>query len=226
MEPKEMAEKVLNLVKSGNQADILLLFIENYDNERDVLTALLDVQNQLRKLGGDWPQVGKQIETMAEIIQFSQIAIGYALENRDKLTAGKLNHNVASCCFPNMDDGVDSKFIEPGYQAALADYKLRQDIGEKVPLLWAKWLLGVSEYIKGDVEVSITTLEDTAKIALEEPEDKGLAAWADMMKVKFQLKSGYISKEKAAKKINKIESVLTKLDDKYGLSTLKQIKEI
>ena len=47
-----------------------------------------------------------------------------------------------------------------------------------------------------------------------------------MMKIKFQLKSGYTSKEKATKKINKIESVLTKLDDKYGLGTLKKIKEI
>ncbi len=226
MEQLEIAEKVLNLIKSGNQADVLLFFTEIYDNERDVLTALLNVQNQFRKLGGDWPPVGKQIETMDEIIQFSQIAIGYALENGDKLTAGKLNHNVASCCFPNMDDGVDSKFIEPGYQAALADYKLRQDIGEKVPLLWAKWLLGVSEYIKGDIDTSITTLEDTSKIALEEPKDKGLAAWADMMKIKFQLKSGNISKEKITRKIKKIESVLTKLNDKYGLVTLKKIKEI
>ncbi len=53
MEPQEIAEKVLNLIRSGNQADILLFFTEIYDNERDVLTALLNVQNQLRKLGGN-----------------------------------------------------------------------------------------------------------------------------------------------------------------------------
>ncbi|OLS32637.1 MAG: hypothetical protein HeimAB125_07070, partial [Candidatus Heimdallarchaeota archaeon AB_125] len=124
----------------------------------------------------------------------------------------------------NMDDGVDSKFIEPGYQAALADYKLRQKIDDKVPLLWAKWLLGVSEYIKGDVSTSLKTLEETAKLALEEPEDKGLAAWSDMMVIKFQLKSEMITKEDATRKIKKVEKVLKKLDDKYGLSALKQIQ--
>ena len=155
---------------------------------------------------------------------FSKLAIDYALQMGDSLTAGILNHNVASCCFPNMDDGVDSKFIEPGYQAALADYKLRQKIDDKVPLLWAKWLLGVSEYIKGDVSTSLKTLEETAKLALEEPEDKGLAAWSDMMVIKFQLKSEMITKEDATRKIKKVEKVLKKLDDKYGLSALKQIQ--
>ncbi len=224
MEPKEIAEKVLSLIKSGNQADVLLLLTEVYHDERDVLKGLVNVQNQLRKLGGDWPPVGKQIETMDEIIMFSKLAIDYALQMGDSLTAGILNHNVASCCFPNMDDGVDSKFIEPGYQAALADYKLRQKIDDKVPLLWAKWLLGVSEYIKGDVSTSLKTLEETAKLALEEPEDKGLAAWSDMMVIKFQLKSEMITKEDATRKIKKVEKVLKKLDDKYGLSALKQIQ--
>ncbi len=226
MEPKEIAEKVLSLIKSGNQADILLLFTEVYDNEREVLKGLVTVQNELRKLGGDWPPVGKQIETMDEIITFSKIAIEYALEMGDNLTSGKLNHNVASCCFPNMDDGVDSKYIEPGYQAALADYELRQKIDEKVPLLWAKWLLGVSEFIRGDAEGSIKTLEETTSMALEDPEDKGLAAWADMMKIKFQIKSNFITKDEAEKDIKKVEKILTKLDDKYGLGTLEQIKEL
>ena len=224
MEPKEIAEKVLSLIKSGNHADVLLLLTEVYHDERDVLKGLVNVQNQLRKLGGDWPPVGKQIETIDEIIMFSKLAIDYALQMGDSLTAGILNHNVASCCFPNMDDGVDSKFIEPGYQAALADYKLRQKIDDKVPLLWAKWLLGVSEYIKGDVSTSLKTLEETAKLALEEPEDKGLAAWSDMMVIKFQLKSEMITKEDATRKIKKVEKVLKKLDDKYGLSALKQIQ--
>ena len=30
MEPKEIAEKVLSLIKSGNQADVLLLLTEVY----------------------------------------------------------------------------------------------------------------------------------------------------------------------------------------------------
>lgn len=226
MELQEVSEKVLDLIKSGKKDDILLFFTEIYESEREVLKGFLNVQNHLRKIGGDWPPVGKQIETMDEILEFSKIGIQYALEMGDKLTAGKMNHNVASCCFPNIDDGVDSKYIEPGYQAALADYKIRQEIKDKGPLLWAKWLLGVSEFVKGDVKKSLETLNDTAKIALEEPKEENLAAWADMMKIKFQIKSGEVSKEDAANGIKKVEKILSKHKDKYGLSTLKKIKEL
>jgi hypothetical protein len=226
VEPKEIAEKVINLIKRGYKDDILLLFTEIYSDEKEVLKGLIDVQIQIKELGGGWPEIGKQITTMDEILVYSDIAINYALDNKAKLVAGKLNHNIASFCFPNMDDGVDEKLIEPGYQAAVRDLEIREELGDKVPMLWAKWLVGVSEYIKGDVDGSIATLEDTAKIALEDPVDEGLAAWSDMMRVKFQIKSGLLTQDDAAKDIKKIEKALTKQDDKWGLGTLKQIKEL
>lgn len=226
MEPKEIAEKFLEIHENSKDKEIIPFITNLFDDDETVLKNLINTQIQIKELGGGWPPVGKQITTMEEILVYSKIAIEYALQKDAKLVAGMLNHNIASFCFPNMDDGVDETLIESGYIAAVSDLELRKEIGDKVPMLWAKWLVGVSEYIKGDVSTSIKTLEETSKIALEEPQNESLAVWADMMKTKFQLKSEEISKEDASAEIARIESVLTKLEDDYGLGTLKQIKEL
>lgn len=226
MEPKEIAEKFLEMHENNKDKEIIPFITNLFDDDETVLKNLINTQIQIKELGGGWPPVGKQITTMEEILVYSKIAIEYALQKDAKLVAGMLNHNIASFCFPNMDDGVDETLIESGYIAAVSDLELRKEIGDKVPMLWAKWLVGVSEYIKGDVSTSIKTLEETSKIALEEPQNESLAVWADMMKTKFQLKSEEISKEDASAEIARIESVLTKLEDDYGLGTLKQIKEL
>lgn len=226
MEPKEIAEKFLEMHENSKDKEIIPFITNLFDDDETVLKNLINTQIQIKELGGGWPPVGKQITTMEEILVYSKLAIEYALQKDAKLVAGMLNHNIASFCFPNMDDGVDETLIEPGYIAAVSDLELRKEIGDKVPMLWAKWLVGVSEYIKGDVSTSIKTLEETSKIALEEPQNESLAVWADMMKTKFQLKSEEISKEDASAEIARIESVLTKLEDEYGLGTLKQIKEL
>ena len=226
MEPKEIAEKFLEMHENSKDKEIIPFITNLFDDDETVLKNLINTQIQIKELGGGWPPVGKQITTMEEILVYSKLAIEYALQKDAKLVAGMLNHNIASFCFPNMDDGVDETLIESGYIAAVSDLELRKEIGDKVPMLWAKWLVGVSEYIKGDVSTSIKTLEETSKIALEEPQNESLAVWADMMKTKFQLKSEEISKEDASAEIARIESVLTKLEDDYGLGTLKQIKEL
>lgn len=226
MEPKEIAEKFLEMHENNKEKEIIPFITNLFDDDETVLKNLINTQIQIKELGGGWPPVGKQITTMEEILVYSKLAIEYALQKDAKLVAGMLNHNIASFCFPNMDDGVDETLIEPGYIAAVSDLELRKEIGDKVPMLWAKWLVGVSEYIKGDLSTSIKTLEETSKIALEEPQNESLAAWADMMNIKFQLKSEEISKEDASAEIARLESVLTKLEDDYGLGTLKQIKEL
>ncbi len=226
MEPKEIAKKFLECYKN-NKSEEIIPFISNlFDDETETLKTIVSVQIQIKELGGGWPPIGKQISTMDEIFAYSDLAIKYALDKGDKLTAGKLNHNVASFCFPNMDDGVDKKFIEPGYQAAVKDLELRKAIGEKTSMLWSMWMVGLGEFLKGNTDDSIKTLEETVKIALQEPKDKGLAAWADMMKLKFQIKTRIVSKEKTTNEIERIEAIFTEQDDSYGLSTLKGIKEL
>ncbi len=226
MDAKDIAEKFLEMYKTSKTNDIIPYITNLLDDEKEILKTIIDVQIQLKELGGGWPPLGRQITTMEEILVYSDLAIKYALDKNAKLTAGILNHNIASFCFPNMDEGVDGKLIEPGYQAAVKDLELRKDIGEKVPMLWAMWLVGVSEFIKGDVSSSIKTLEELTKIALEEPQKESLAVWADMMKIKFQIKSDIFSKEESTEEIERIESILTKQDDGYGLSILKVIKEL
>lgn len=226
MESKEIAEKFLEFYNNQKSEKIIPFIEKLFDDETEILKTIISVQIQIKELGGGWPSVGKQITTMDEIFTYSDLAIKYALDKGNKLAAGILNHNVASFCFPNMDDGIDEKFIEPGYQAAINDLELRKEIGEKVPMLWSMWMVGIGEFLKGNIDDSIKTLEETAKIALEKPKNESLAAWADMMKIKFQIKSDKVSKENSTEKIKQIEKVFTEQNDEYGLSTLKGIKEL
>ena len=174
MEPKEMAKKAIEMVKNNKTDDIVPFIISKFDEEEDGLKALVNVQIQMKELGGGYPPVGEQISTIDEIIVYAEKAIDYALEKGKNLTAGILNHNVASFCFPNMDDGVDERLIESGYKAAVSDYELRKKLGDKGPMLWAKWLVGVAEFIKGEVEKGINTLEETAKLAQVDSETKSI----------------------------------------------------
>lgn len=226
MESKEIAERFLEMYKKNKIEEIIPFITGLFDNEEEILKKIIDVQIQIKELGGGWPPVGEQISTMKEILAYSKLAINYALDKDNKLAAGILNHNVSSFCFPNMDDGVDENFIEPGYQAAVRDLELRREIGDKVPMMWSMWLVGVSEFIKGDISSSIKTLEELKKIAMEDTPNEGLAAWADMMKVKFQIKSRLVSREDATKEVNRIEAILTKQQDEYGLNTLEEIKKL
>jgi len=226
MDSKEIAKKFLELCKDNKAGEIIPFITNLFGEDKESLKKIIDVQIQIKELGGGWPPVGKQITTMGEVLEYSKHAINYALSKDSKLAAGILNHNVASFCFPNMDDGVDEELIEPGYQAAVRDLEIRKEIGERVPLMWALWLVGVSEFIRGDVDQSIKTLNEINNLAIQEPVNESLAAWADMMKLKFRIKSGQISKDDAAKEIIRIEKIMSKNNDDYGLSTLKIIKEI
>jgi len=226
MDPKEISEKFLEMYKNNKTEEIIPFITNLFEDDKEVLKAIINVQIQIKELGGGWPPVGKQITTMEEIFSYSKIATDYALKKDAKLAAGMLNHNVASFCFPNMDDGVDEKLIEPGYQAAVKDLELRKEIGEKESMLWSMWLVSIGEFLKGDKTKSIQTLEELTNIAMQEPQNQSLAVWGDMMKIKFQIKSNIVSKEDAKEEINRIESILTKQDDGYGLSTLKIIKEL
>ena len=125
-----------------------------------------------------------------------------------------------------MDEGVDNRLIDPGYQAAINDFKLRKEIGEKIPMMWAMWLVGVSEFIKGDILSSINTLEELKRIALEDPQSESLATWSDLMRIKFLIKSGEINKKDSKAEIERMESIFTKLNDDYGLSILNEIKKM
>lgn len=225
MEPKKIAEKFLEMYKENKPEEILPLIIKVFE-EDEILKKLVDVQIQIKELGGGWPPVGHQITTMQEIFSYSRLAIDFALKKDAKLIVGMLNHNVASFCFPNMDEGTDDSLIEPGYQAAIVDLEIRKEIGDKVPMMWSMWLVGVSEFVRGEVENSIKTLEKLHKIAMEEPQDENLAVWADMMKIKFQIKSGKVTKENSIDELSRIETILTNQGDNYGLSTLQIIKNL
>jgi len=223
MELKEIAAKAIEMVKNDEIEKIIPFIEEQYDKEEDVLKNLVSVQIQMKEIGGGYPPVGKQITTIDEIIFYSDKAIGYALEKGDKLTAGKLNHNVASFCLPNMDDGVDERLIEPAYRTAVRDLEIREEIGEKVPMLWAKWLVGVAEFVKGDAEKGINTLEETVKLALEDPVDNSIEAWSKLMIGKFYFKSDTSKRDLAIEILEEVKEQFKKQEDNWGLNTLEDI---
>ncbi len=223
MEPKEMAEKAIEMVKNKKTDEIVPFIVSKFDEEKEGLKALISVQIQMKEIGGGFPPVGEQIKTIDEIIVYAEKAINYALEKGNNLTAGILNHNVASFCFPNMDDGVDERLIEPGYKAAVNDYELRKTIGDKGPMLWAKWLVGVAEFIKGETEQGISTLDETAKLAQEDSETKSIESWSKLMLGKFYFKSDPSKRDLAIEVLEEVKEEFTSQEDKWGLDTLEGI---
>lgn len=221
-----MAEKAIEMVKNKKTDEIVPFIVSKFDDEKEVFKALISVQVQMKEIGGGYPPVGEQIRTIDEIIEYTEKAISYALENGNTLIAGILNHNVASFCFPNMDDGVDERLIESGYKAAVNDYELRKKIGDKGPLLWAKWLVGVAEFIKGETEKGIKTLDETANLAHEDPETKSIESWSKLMIGKFYFKSDPSKGALAIEVLEEVKEEFTSQEDKWGLDILEGILKI
>ena len=223
MKPKEMAGNAIEMVKNKKTNEIVPFIVSKFDDEKEGLKALISVQIQMKEIGGGYPPVGEQIKTIDEIIIYSEKAINYALEKGNNLTAGILNHNVASFCFPNMDDGVDERLVKQGYSAAVNDYELRKKIGDKGPMLWAKWLVGVAEFIKGETEKGIKTLDETAKLAQEDPKTKSIESWSKLMIGKFYFKSDPSKRNLAIEVMEEVKEEFTSQEDKWGLETLEGI---
>ena len=223
MKTKELAKIVLKIIQNDEKDDIIKFISDNLEKDLQLPKALVSIQIQLKEIGGGYPPVGKQVETIDEIIDFTELAVTTVLEMEDKLTAGILYHNQASFCFPNMDDGVDVRLIEPGYSAAIRDYEIRKEIGKKGPMLWAKWLVGISEFIKGDVDQALETLEETAKLANEEPVERDIDTWTRMMIAKFYLKSNPDKRDLAFEMLEEILAEFNALMDNYGLETVQNI---
>jgi len=223
MEPRELAKLTLELIQDNRKEEIIPLIVDQFQDDKDKLKALIQTQIQMKEVGGGYPPIGKQIRTINEIIVYTELAEKFALDKENKLTVGILNHNLSSFCFPNMDEGVDEKLITTGYEAAVKDLEIRKEIGEKGPMLWAKWLVGVSEFIKGDKKQAIGTLEKAIRIAQEEPVNNSIVTWSNMMIVKFKLKTDSIKRKDAIKRIAEIKLALEEAEDKYGLGTLEEI---
>jgi hypothetical protein len=223
MEPEKMAEKAIEMVKSDKTDEIVPFIVSKFDDEKEGLKALVNVQTKMKDIGGGYPPIGEQIKTIDEIIIYSEKAIDYALEKENKLTAGILNHNVASFCFPNMDDGVEDRLIEPGYEAAVKDYELRKEMDDLVPLLWAKWLVGVAVFIKGDTKKGIQILEETAKTASIDEKTKSIESWSKLMIGKFYFKSEPDKRNLAREVLEEVKEEFTAQEDKWGLDTLEGI---
>lgn len=223
MEIKELAKKVLEKIHNNEKENIINFISDNLRKDVKLPKALVSIQIQLKEIGGGYPPVGKQIKTIDEIIEYTEIAVNKTLEMENKLISGILYHNQASFCFPNMDDGVDERLIEPGYFAAVKDYEIRKEIGEKGPMLWAKWLVGISEFIKGDVVKSLETLENTAKQAIEEPFEKDIDTWTRMMIAKFYLRTFPEKRDLAIEMLQEVKEEFIALMDNYGLETVGNI---
>ncbi len=223
MKIKELAKTVLEMIHNNEKDSIINFISDNLEKDVQLLKTLVNIQIQLKEMGGGYPPVGKQIETIDEIIEYTDITVKKALEMENKLTAGILYHNQASFCFPNMDDGVEERLIEPGYFAAVKDYEIRKEIGKKGPMLWAKWLVGISKFIKGDVEEALETLEDTAKQATEEPFEKDIDTWTRMMIAKFYLRSYPEKRDLAIEMLQEVKEEFHALMDNYGLETVGNI---
>ena len=223
MKVDKLAKTALQLIQNKQEKKIIPFFEEKFDDKRDITKALITTQIKMKDLGGGFPIVGEQIRTIHEIVVFTNIATRFALHNQEKLTAGILLHNLASFCFPNMDDGVDEKLIDIGYEAALKDLQIRKEIGEKESYLWAKWLVGIGEFIKGEENKAIETLEEVIMEAERGEEEKSIIAWSKLIIAKIYLKKKQEKRKLAFEIIEEVKETFKLENDAYGLERVEAI---
>ena len=79
MEPKKIAQRFLEMYKENKSEEIIPLITNLSKDDKEVLKKIIDVQIQIKELGGGWPIVGKQITTIDEILTYSDLQQEYLI---------------------------------------------------------------------------------------------------------------------------------------------------
>ncbi|MHA1397985.1 MAG: hypothetical protein ACTSSF_09815, partial [Candidatus Heimdallarchaeaceae archaeon] len=118
---------------------------------------------------------------------------------------------------------VDEKLIDMGYEAALKELQIRKEIGEKESYLWAKWLVGIGEFIKGEETKAIETLEEVIMEAERGEEEKSIIAWSKLIIAKIYLKKKQEKRKLAFEIIEEVKETFKLENDAYGLERVEVI---
>lgn len=162
---KETVDTIYSLLKSDELDDAVNL-IRSQGDEKAIVQTWVNVQCDINNVMQD--------TEMSAVIGLA--GAEYCLQNDHKMAAAMMLHNVAAFFMPDFDEGIDSSYIPVILEAARRQLPLRREIGQKGPLMWALWDLGVAELAAGDGVGAIPVFEEGIQIA-DEMGDRDGAAW-------------------------------------------------
>jgi len=207
---KEILNQVIILLDEGKEEEA-----EDYMNELGDDKTVLKYYTEL---GIDLHHAGKLDESM----QVNQLGVKAALEKGDKKAAAIMLHNIAAFCAPEFDENVTEECQKAGFDAAQKALELRKELGEKGPLAWAHWDMGLYHLVKKDADHASEQFLGCIKVA-EEANDTVTAAWGKVFLGKTKLKLIPEKREEGLKDLKEAKATFEKAKDDWGLEELEKI---
>jgi hypothetical protein len=207
---KEILNQVVTLLEEGKEEEAVD-YMNDLGDDKTVL-------KYYTELGIDLHHAGKLDQSM----QVNQLGVKAALDKKDKKSAAVMLHNIAAFCAPEFDENVTEKCAEAGFDAAQKALELRKELGEKVPLAWAHWDMGLYYLIKKDAEGASKQFLECIRIA-EEANEPVHAAWGKIFLGKTKLKLISAKKEEGLKDLKEAKAIFEKEKDDWGLEEVGKI---
>ena len=207
---REILNQVVTLLDEGKE-----------EEAEDFMNDLGDDKTVLKyytELGIDLHHAGK----LDQSVQINQLGVKAALKKGNKKAAAVMLHNIAAFCAPEFDENVTEKCEEVGFDAAQKALELRKELGEKVPLAWAHWDMGLYYLIKKDAELTTQHFLECIKVA-EEANEPVHAAWGKVFLGKTKLKLIPEKKEEGLKDLKEAKAIFEKEKDDWGLKEVGKI---
>jgi tetratricopeptide (TPR) repeat protein len=207
---KEILNQVITLLEEGREEEA-----EDYMNDLgDDKTVL----NSYIELGIDLHHAGKLDQSM----QINQLGVKAAFKKGNKKAAAIMLHNIAAFCAPEFDEKVTEKCQKNGFDAAQKALELRKELGEKGPLAWAYWDMGLYYLIKKDADHATQHFLECIKVA-EEANDPLNVAWGKVFLGKTKLKLIPERKEEGLKDLKEAKAIFEKEKGDWGLEEVGKI---
>jgi hypothetical protein len=207
---KEILNQVITLLEEGDEEEA-----EDYMNDLGDDKTVLKYYTEL---GIDLHRAGKLDQSM----QVNQLGVQAALKKGDKKAAAVMLHNIAAFCAPEFDENVTEKCQKVGFDAAQKALGLRRELGEKGPLAWAHWDLGLYYLIKNDPDGASRQFLECIKVA-EEANDTLNIAWGKVFLGKTKLKLIPEKREEGLKDLEEAKAIFEKEKDDWGLEEVGKI---
>ena len=207
---KEILNQVITLLEEGKEEEA-----EDYMNELGDDKTVLKYYTEL---GIDLNRAGKLDQSM----QVNQLGVKAALEKGDKKAAAVMLHNIAAFCAPEFDENLTEECQRAGFDAAQKALELRKELGEKGPLAWAHWDMGLYHLVKKDADKASEQFLECIKVA-EGANDTVGAAWGKVFLGKTKLKLIPEKREEGLKDLEEAKAIFEKQKDDWGLGEVGKI---
>ncbi len=207
---KEILNQVITLLQEGKEEEA-----EDYMNDLGDDKTVLKYYTEL---GIDLHHAGKLDQSML----INQLGVKAAIKKGDKKAAAVMLHNIAAFCAPEFDENVSEKCQEVGFDAAQKALELRKELGEKGPLAWAHWDLGLYYLVRKDADDATDQFLECIRVA-GEANDPLNVAWGKVFLGKTKLKLIPEKKDEGLKDLQEAKAIFEKEKDDWGPKEVEKI---